>query len=196
MKNFRDEVQKSIDEIFVSNSPRRKVTGAAHKETIVSKKEKSSKGKFEVNGGIAENGEVKRVDIFLKNNKYHMIFIYTADFEKNKLPDITIKGIEIDDGFKFVFSIFKDELIEIKQKNKEPFQGYLKFVESDGRFNIQYHIQSQYNKKTGRFSTGSLEYIKKYQVDVLGKIREVKKETRVSTKKVLREQKKLAIKNK
>ncbi|CAA6827328.1 MAG: CRISPR-associated endonuclease Cas9 [uncultured Sulfurovum sp.] len=87
-------------------------------------------------------------------------------------------------------------MIEIKQKNKEAFQGYLKFVESDGRFNIQYHIESQYNKKTGRFSTGSLEYIKKYQVDVLGAIREIKKETRVSTKKVLREQKKLAIKNK
>ena len=163
---------------------------------IVSKKVKSAKGKFEVNRGIAENGEVKRVDIFLKNNKYHMIFIYTADFEKNKLPNITIKGIEIDDSFEFIFSIFKDELIEIKQKNKEPFQGYLKFVESDGRFNIQYHVESQYNKRTGRFSTGSLEYIKKYQVDVLGKIREIKKETRVSTKKVLREQKKLAIKNK
>ncbi len=196
VENFRDEVQKSIDGIFVSNAPRRKVTGSAHKETIVSKKVKSAKGKFEVNRGIAENGEVKRVDIFLKNNKYHMIFIYTADFEKNKLPNITIKGIEIDDSFEFIFSIFKDELIEIKQKNKEPFQGYLKFVESDGRFNIQYHVESQYNKRTGRFSTGSLEYIKKYQVDVLGKIREIKKETRVSTKKVLREQKKLAIKNK
>ncbi|HFU76732.1 MAG TPA: type II CRISPR RNA-guided endonuclease Cas9, partial [Arcobacter sp.] len=196
LKEFRDEVQKSIDEIFVSNAPRRKITGSAHKETIVSKKVKSSEGKFEVNGGIAENGEVKRVDIFLKNKKYHMVFIYTADFEKTKLPDITIKGIQIDDSFEFMFSIFKDELIEIKQKNKEAFQGYLKFVESDGRFNIQYHTESQYNKKTGRFSTGSLEYIKKYQVDVLGAIREIKKETRVSTKKVLREQKKLAIKNK
>ncbi|CAA6819482.1 MAG: CRISPR-associated protein, Csn1 family [uncultured Sulfurovum sp.] len=90
LENFRDEVQKSINAIFVSNAPRRKITGSAHKETIVSKKVKSPEGKFEVNGGIAENGEVKRVDIFLKNKKYHMIFIYTADFEKNKLPDITI----------------------------------------------------------------------------------------------------------
>lgn len=196
LENFRDEVQKSIDEIFVSNAPRRKITGSAHKETIVSKREKSTKGKFEVNGGIAENGEVKRVDIFLNNSKYHIVFIYTADFEKDKLPNTTIKGIEVNEDFEFLFSIFKDELIEIKQKKKEAFQGYLKFVESDGRFNIQNHIESQYDKKKGRFSTGSLEYIKKYQVDVLGNIREVKKETRVSTKKVLRAIKKRAEKNK
>jgi CRISPR-associated endonuclease Csn1 len=189
MESFRDEVQKSIEQIFVSFAPRRKVTGAAHKETIYSKKTEKQKGNFDVNGGLAENGEVKRVDIFKKDNKYHFVYLYPSDFEKSELPSKTIKGIKIDNSFEFVFSIFKDELIELKIKGKEVFRGYFKFAEADGRFNLQKHIQSQYDKKTGRFSTGSLEYIKKFQVDVLGNISEVKKETRVGTKKMLRKQK-------
>jgi len=196
MEKFREEVQKSIDEIFVSNAPRRKVTGAAHKETIRSKKLEKVKGSFEVNGGLAENGEVKRVDVFTKDDKYHFVYLYTADFEKDKLPNTTIKNIDIDDAFAFHFSIFKDEFIEIKQKNKDAFRGYFKFSESDGRFNLQFHIDSEYDKKTGRFSTGSLEYIKKYQVDVLGNIQEVKKETRVTTKKILKKNKHNIIKKK
>lgn len=189
MDSFRDEVQKSIDDIFVSNAPRRKVTGAAHKETIRSKKLEKVKGTFEVNGGLAENGEVKRVDVFIKEDKYHFVYLYTADFAKDNLPNRTIKSIKLDDTFAFQFSIFKDELIEIKQKNKDAFRGYFKFSESDGRFNIQFHTDSEYDKKSGRFSTGSLEYIKKYQVDPLGNIQEIKKETRVSTKKVLKKNK-------
>jgi len=195
MENFRDEVQKSIDNIFVSFSPRRKVTGAAHKETIYSKKLEKQKGKFEVNGGLAENGEVKRVDVFKKENRYHFVYLYPADFEKSELSNITIKGIEIDESFEFVFSIFKDELIEMKQKGKESIQGYLKFSLSDGRFAIANHLDGNFNATRNRFSTGSLEYLKKYQVDILGNISEVKKETRVGTKKVLRDLKRQAMKN-
>ncbi|RYA24295.1 type II CRISPR RNA-guided endonuclease Cas9 [Malaciobacter halophilus] len=182
-EHFRDEVQKSIDDIFVSFAPRRGVKGAAHKETIYSKKAEKKKGTFEINNGLAENGEVKRVDIFKKDGKYHFIFLYPSDFLKKELPLLTIKGIEIDDSFEFIFSLFKDEYIEIKQKNKEPHYGYLKFVESDGRFNVLPHSQSQLNKKDNRISTGSVEYIKKYQVDVLGNTFEIKSEKRIGTKK-------------
>ncbi len=196
MENFRDEVQKSIDEIFVSNAPRRKVTGAAHKETIRSKKFEKVKGNFEVNGGLAENGEVKRVDVFKKNDRYHFIYLYTADFEKDKLPTTTIKNIDIDNTFEFQFSIFKDELIEIRQKNKNEIRGYMKFPLSDGRFAISSHLDSNFNATKNRFSTGHLEFIKKYQVDVLGNIQEVKKETRVATKKVLKKNKHNSIKKK
>ncbi len=196
MENFRDEVQKSIDEIFVSNAPRRKVTGAAHKETIRSKKLEKVKGSFEVNGGLAENGEVKRVDVFKKDDKYHFVYLYVADFEKKILPSTTIKNIAIDETFEFHFSIFKDELIQIKQNNKDAIRGYMKFSLSDGRFAISNHLDSNFNATKNRFSTGSLVYLKKYQVDVLGNIKEVKKETRVSSKIILRENKIKAIKKK
>ena len=196
MEDFRDGIQKSIEEIFVSNAPRRKVTGAAHKETIRSKKLEKVKGTFEVNGGLAENGEVKRVDVFKKDDKYHFVYLYVADFEKDELPNITIKNIEIDDSFGFQFSIFKDELIEIKQKGKDAIQGYMKFSLSDGRFAISHHLDSKFNATKNRFSTGSLEYLKKYQVDALGNIQEIKKEVRVSTKKVLKKEKEKTLKKK
>lgn len=183
LEHFRDEVQKSIDEIFVSFAPRRGVNGAAHKETIYSKNAEKTKGTFEINNGLAENGEVKRIDVFIKDNKYHFIFLYPTDFLKKELPNISIKNIQIDNSFEFLFSLFKDEYIEIKQKNGNPFFGYLKFVESDGRFNILPHSQAELDKKNNRFSTGSLEYIKKYQVDPLGNISEIKKEQKVGTKK-------------
>jgi len=196
MENFRDEVQKSIEEIFVSNAPRRKVTGAAHKETIHSKKLEKVKGTFEVNNGLAENGEVKRVDVFRKEDKYHFVYLYVADFEKEELPNVTIKNLEIDNSFEFQFSIFKDELIEIKQKGKDAIQGYMKFSLSDGRFAISQHLDSKFNSTKNRFSTGSLEYLKKYQVDVLGNIQEVKKEIRVGTKKELKKEKEAILKKK
>jgi CRISPR-associated endonuclease Csn1 len=183
MEHFRDKVQKSIDEIFVSFAPRRGVNGAAHKETIYSKNAEKIRGTFEINNGLAENGEVKRIDVFIKDNKYHFIFLYPTDFLKKELPNISIKNIQIDNSFEFLFSLFKDEYIEIKQKNGNPFFGYLKFVESDGRFNILPHSQAELDKKNNRFSTGSLEYIKKYQVDPLGNISEIKKEQKVGTKK-------------
>lgn len=196
MEKLRDEVQKSIDEIFVSNAPRRKVTGAAHKETIRSKKLEKVKGSFEVNGGVAENGEVKRVDIFLKEDKYHFIYLYVSDFEKEELPNTTIKNIEINDTFDFLFSVFKDEFIEIKQKGKEPIRGYMKFTLSDGRFAIAQHTDANFNATKNRFSTGSLDYLKKYQVDVLGSITEVHKEARVGTKKILKKKKEISQKKK
>lgn len=46
MENFRDLVQESIDDIFVSFAPRRGVSGAAHKDTIHSKKTKKTKRWF------------------------------------------------------------------------------------------------------------------------------------------------------
>lgn len=183
MDDFRDEVQKSIEEIFVSFAPRKSVTGAAHKETIYSKKLEKTKGIFEVNNGLAENGEVKRVDIFKKDDKFHFVFLYPFDFLRDELPNKTIKNLTIDDSFEFVFSLFKDEFIEIKVKNKDRFSGYFKFCLSDGRFAICNHIDAKFNPTNNRYSTGSLEYIKKYQVDPLGNKVEVKNEKRVGTKK-------------
>ncbi len=184
MKNFRDEVQASIDDIFVSIAPRRGVSGCAHKDTIYSKKLEKQKGHFEVNGGLAENGEVKRIDIFKKDDKYHFIYLYPSDFEKNYLPVKTIKDVHVDENFEFIFSIFKNEFIEIKQKNKEPIKGYMKFSLSDGRFAIANHLDAKFNASKNRFSTGSLEYIKKYQVCPLGICTEIKSEKRVGTKRM------------
>jgi len=131
---------------------------------------------------MAENGEVKRIDIFKKDKKYHFIYLYPADFEKKELPNKTIKGEEIDDSFEFKFSIFKDELLFLKNKNGE-YLGYFKFAFGDGRFMIHSHYASSCDKKDCRISTGSLIALKKYHVTPLGEYKEIKQEKRQGTKR-------------
>jgi len=181
MDDFGKIVRENVEEIFVSHMPTRKIQGAAHKETVYSKKVKS-KGVMEINGGVVENGEVKRIDVFEKNGKFHFIYLYSSDFVKKELKNITIKGLEVDESFTFKTSIFKNDLIQLELKDKIVF-GYLKFAEGDGRFNIIKHKSSELNKKTDRHSTGSMKGIKKYQVDTLGSFVEVKQEIRQGTKK-------------
>lgn len=179
LEDFGNKVRESVSEIFVSHMPRRKIAGAAHKETVYSKKVKS-KGVVEINGGLAENGEVKRIDIFEKGGKFHFIYLYPIDFIQEKLKNTTIKNQKIDESYNFKFSIFKNDLIEFQVKDKLVF-GYLSFAESDGRFNVLSHDKSILDKKNNRHSTGSMKYFKKYQVDPLGNYIEVKSEKRQGT---------------
>jgi len=146
MENFREEVQKSIDEIFVSNAPRRKVTGSAHEKTIYSpktfmanrKKEKPSvlplSGREKavvLNDGkkLAKNESMPRVDIFQhkSNGKYYVVPLYVSDFVKKELPNKAIvqgktkegipkEWLEMNENYEFKFSLFKDELVEIQTK--------------------------------------------------------------------------------
>ncbi len=178
MEEFGTKVQESLSEIFVSHMPRRKIGGAAHKDTVYSKNTK--KGAIEINKGLAENGEVKRIDIFEKSGKYHFVYLYTYDFIKNNIKNITIKDKELDNSYKFIFSIFKNDLIEIGLKDKNIF-GYLRFAESDGRFHILPHFHAELDKKLDRHSVGSATFIKKYSVDALGSYIEVKHEKRQAT---------------
>ena len=80
-------VKNSLSEIFVSHMPTRKVSGSAHKETIYSKDIKS-RGIVEINQGLAENGEVKRIDVFEKNKKFHFVYLYALDFVKEEIKNI------------------------------------------------------------------------------------------------------------
>lgn len=176
LEDFGKKVKESVNAIFVSHMPRRKVGGAAHKETVYSKRIKS-KGVVEVNGGVAEKGEVKRIDIFEQDGKFHFVYLYPIDFIQEKLKSVTIKNQNIDENYNFKFSIFKNDLIEFQLKDKLVF-GYLNFAESDGRFNVLAHDKSILDKKRDRHSTGSMKYIKKYQVNPLGNYVEVKNEKR------------------
>jgi CRISPR-associated endonuclease Csn1 len=187
MVDFGAKVQESIEKIFVSFMPRRKVTGEAHSQLPKSKKEwvdkkGNLKAGVEINGGMCAEGEVKRIDVFKKDNKFHFVYMYPRDFVVEELKNISIQDKIIDDSFKFKFSIYKNDLIALNFKNKNVF-GYLAFAEGDGRFNILSHSQSVLDKKDDRHSTGSLQDLKKYQVDPLGNYVEVKKEKRQGTKK-------------
>jgi len=205
MDDFHKKVQESLAEIFVSHMPRRKVGGAAHKETIYSNKTLSVKkadGKVEslkgnsVNNnvelkqGIALNDSMPRVDLFQnkKTKKYYLVPIYVSDFVKDKLPNKAIVAgnkpwIEMDDDYEFMFSFYKRDLIEIKTKKtptKESVQ-LLGYYNSTDSANAKIIFNSHDGSNEYGFGVQSSLFIKKYQVDPLGNYVEVKNEKRLGT---------------
>ena len=213
LEDFGVKVKESLSEIFVSHMPRRKIGGAAHKETIYSDKTLSMKkenGKVEVlkggsisnnvklKHGIALNDGMPRVDLFQnkKTNKYYLVPIYVSDFVKDKLPNKAIVAankpwIEMDDEYEFKFSFYKRDLIEFKTKKtakKESIQvlGYYDSTHS-GTANLT--IKSHDAKEEFSLGSQNLVFIKKYQVDPLGNYVEVKSEKRQGSIKEGRERK-------
>lgn len=265
-KNFVHDLEQRIDDLaenrngrIVSRSPRRKITGAAHAETIRRKvgdgvasvktplssitpklleenRERLSfqlydllkqrldqhggkpdkafaepiymplkdgglgplirsvrmtrthGGGVEVCGGIADNGEMPRVDVFSKMNKrgkneYFLVPVYVSDFIKDTLPQKAIvantprkEWVDIDENFTFLFSLFKDDLIEIKQKNKAPFLGYTGMPDVS---TAAIKLASPCGRHEVRIGTKTLESFRKFQVDPLGRYVEVKHEHRL-----------------
>ncbi len=180
--------------LLVSRPPRKKITGAAHKETVKSPKKKNdSMIKIHNGNGYAEQALMPRLDVFKKDGKYYYVPIYVADFVKKELPNkiITI-GKEkseldiLDDSYEFLFSLYKDDLIEVKQKkkNKEKIIGYYQGI-NISNCQITYQntdgskkINDKGENSDHNFGGKTLEYFRKYQIDPLGFYYEIKKERR------------------
>lgn len=264
-ENFRNNVEQSLSDIFVSKAPRHKVTGKAHKETIYSAKyidkgyttvktpifdlslkslqnmhdiehnrviydllkqrleqfNDDSKKAFaepvympckdktkqaplirsvklrvsqpsgvSVRKGIAERGDMARVDVFIKNNKFYLIPIYISDFKNGILPNKAISAGKdekdwtvIDNTFEFKFSLFKDDLIGLKKKKDKTLKlGYFVSLHRGTANIIISNINDDKLTKDNSFGSKTLVEFKKYNIDILGKYFEIKKETRLDIK--------------
>ncbi len=205
LENFGQKVRESVSEIFVSQMPRRKIGGAAHKETIYSnktfihkkenKKVEHLKGGSKTNNvklkhGIALNDSMPRVDLFQnkKTKKYYLVPIYVSDFVKDSLPNKAIVAgnkpwIEMDDEYEFKFSFYKRDLIEVQTKKTATKESLVAF----GYFNTAVSSTAQilFNNHKGDeeflFGSQNLVFIKKYQVYALVKFVEVKQQKRQGT---------------
>lgn len=178
---FRQDVLDSLDKVFVSVSPHKKVSGELHSETIYKKNGKIKSG-FEVRGGIAEASNMLRVDVFSKNNQYYLVPIYNYDL-RGKLPNKAIISSkskedwqEMDDSFIFKFSLYRNDLIKIKDKTREYF-GYYKATDI---YNGSIKIALADDSDTIRRRARNLLLFDKYVVDVLGNYTVVKKEKRLN----------------
>ncbi|MFA5233837.1 MAG: type II CRISPR RNA-guided endonuclease Cas9 [Sulfurimonas sp.] len=207
IEEFGNKVKENVEKIFVSHMPRRKIGGAAHKDTVYSNKTlsvKKSDGKIDslkgnsvknnvkLKHGIALNDAMPRVDLFQnkKTKKHYLVPIYVSDFVKPKLPNQAIvqgnkPWIEMDEEYEFLFSFYKSDLIEVKTKKtatKESIQvlGYYDGVDSA---TSQISLFTHDNRNSYRLGVQNLVFIKKYQVDALGSYVEVKNEKRQGTKK-------------
>ena len=148
--------------------------------------------------GIAANanGAMVRVDVFCASGKYYFVPVYISDVVKKKLPTKAVtrnkpygqwKEMEDKD---FIFSLYSRDLISFKSK------GGKKVTCVDGRpkvvnEEVVYYYGANISTASfnGKSHNGSFEfdglgiqgllYLKKYQVDVLGNISEVKQEKRM-----------------
>ena len=202
MEEFGAKVQESLSEIFVSHMPRRKIGGAAHKETVYSNKTLSVKkadGKIDslkgggvknnvkLKHGIALNDGMPRVDLFqhIKSKKYYLVPIYVSDFVKPKLPNEAIVSgnkpwLEMDENYEFRFSFYKRDLIEIQTKKTATKEAVrvLGYYDSTHSGTAQIFIKSHSGNEEYILGSQNLVSIKKHQVDALGNLVEVKNEKR------------------
>ena len=187
--NIREDIQKTVANVFISRMPRHKATAPAHKDTIFSFKKTPTKNRvIEINAGYAEMDEMVRADVFTDDKgKNYVVPIYAVDIFQNKpLPDKYLHKNDAPydewpsaaaDNLKFKFSLFKDDLISIDGK-----MYYVDYVratrtkisvkEPDGSF-----IDKTKEEKTKEIGYKNVE-LKKYSVDMLGNCKEVKQEKR------------------
>lgn len=143
---FRTEVLAGLEKVFVSRPPRKNATGSAHKDTIFSKSEK--KGSLPIRYGMAEKENMFRLDVFRKENHFYIVPIYVVDlvnckeFTDAPQPYEYVNGsfIKIDESFNFMFSLYKDDYVEITSKD-ECIKGYV----------------NQYNAQSGQLYIGSVD---------------------------------------
>ncbi|MCI9135996.1 MAG: type II CRISPR RNA-guided endonuclease Cas9 [Lachnospiraceae bacterium] len=148
--------------------------------------------------GIAANanGSMVRVDVFRVNGKYYFVPVYVSDVIKKRLPTKAVvqgkpyeqwKEVEDKD---FIFSLYSRDLISFKSKKGK------KVTCIDGTYKIvnekvvyYYGADIATANLSGKSHDGSftfrglgiqnLEHLKKYQVDILGNVTEVKQEKRM-----------------
>jgi len=160
-----------------------------------------TKSGINLRGGVAENENMVRVDVFhIANDGYYLVPIYVADTIKPDLPNKAIVAGKSHEHWKemqdedFIFSLYPNDLIFVRNKKIMMFN---KIHSTSSLPPTQLHQETLvYYKKTG-ISTGSITVInhdssyiinslgvktllafEKYQVDVLGNISRVSHEVR------------------
>lgn len=83
-----------------------------------------------VRGGIARNGEMLRVDVFAKSGRYFLVPLYVHHGVEKELPNLAIVANKdeaewtlIDDSYDWRFSLWPNDLLQIKLKDTQ-FLGY------------------------------------------------------------------------
>lgn len=189
----KDGREITLNRLLISRPPRASVTGQAHDDTYyspITRTVKKQNGKIDylsdneyrkaisTGNSLAKNGDMVRRDIFYTDKKINVVPLYISDIARDKtLSNLTLSGTELNlNNATFYCSLHNDDLIKVQIKDKEYF-GYFKFLETDGRINIEAIDGSE----KFRFSLNSANSLKKYTIDPLGYYHEVKNEKRLGT---------------
>jgi CRISPR-associated endonuclease Csn1 len=142
-----------------------------------------------VRGGIANNGDMLRIDIFTKKGKFYAVPIYVADAVKSELPNLAAAPLkqedeweQLDDSFEFKFSLHPNDWVKVTFKGKETKEGYYTaFNRWTAAIDIWVHDRNPEKGKNGLFQGVGIKTaatLEKYHVDMLGNRYLAKPETR------------------
>ena len=108
--------------------------------------------------------------------------VYLSDMGKELPNKAMVPGkkenewLELDETYQFKFSFYMDDLIKIKKKENEIFGYFRGTNRATASVSVATHDRSHTFEGIG---VKTLDGIEKYQVDPLGRIAKVKKETRL-----------------
>lgn len=148
-----------------------------------------------VRHGIANNGDMLRLDIFSKKGKFYMVPIYTADVVNKVLPNKACvadkpetEWPEMDASYAFLFSLHKNDWVRLCFKNKPECAGYyIGANRATAAIDIWCHDRNPSVGKNGKYEGRGIKTavaIEKYHVDVLGRLFRVQAETREGLSKL------------
>lgn len=135
--------------------------------------------------GLAKNAgdSMVRIDVYEKKGEHFFVPVYRHHFGK-EIPRHAVPTrsggdwILIDKNYSFKFSLYKDELIKIKRKGKEPVVGYFVGANiSNSSVDLMLPDRSESKVNIGIRRT---ECFEKYHVDLLGNVSLIKKRERLS----------------
>lgn len=136
----------------------------------------------EVRGGIADNGDMIRTDVFRKDGKYYLVPVYVSDRMAKRLPNRAIsahKNYEewtiVDDSYEFLYSLYPYDLIYVETKKEQCFGYYRECDRSTATITISSPNKNDANERPG---TKTAIKIQKYEMGILGDYHPVRREVR------------------
>lgn len=155
--------------------------------------QRNSVSGFELNGGHVDNADMVRVDVFAKPNKkgvdeFFLVPIYRHQvMDRRNWPEppnraMTRNKLEsdwtkIDGAYEFQFSLYSDSLVEVVKQDGEIIQGYYRSADrTTGAISMSVHNLREPVKRG--IGVKTLNAFRKFEADRLGRLHEIKRETR------------------
>lgn len=148
----------------------------------------TQKSGIPIRNGIANNGNMLRVDIFTKGGKFFAVPVYVADAAKPSLPNRAIFQAKpesewplMDEDYQFLFSLYPNDWLRIELKDGV-YEGYFAGIDrSNAAVSLWTHDRNQHIGKDGLYRGIGIKVAKslsKYHVDMLGRLHKVHHEER------------------
>lgn len=178
MKQFDYNAKKAFEKQF--RKPTKNGTEGPVVRGVKIKTSLPFKDGIELNKGLAAKEGIVRIDIYEKEGKYFAVPVYRYQLAEGIIPKkaaLASKSEEewpvMNENYRFKFSIYKNDLIEIKYEKKDGYFGYYDgFDRSTASLVIEKHDSSERYRGIG-IKSGVSEF-NKYEVDVLGSYHRVK----------------------